>query len=369
MTVEFGKNLGEKLGLNEEAQVLVQEAWEQKLSEARDLLAAELREEFAQKFEHDKEIMVESMDKFLTEALRGELEKIAEDRKALAAERVACKDQLKEHMSMINDFVNEVLAKEVKELHEDRKSQKDGVKQLENFVLQQLSEEVAEIREDKKSLMEKRVQLISEGRKELESTKSKFIKRAAKLCNEQIDNVLRSELTQFKDDIKVARENDFGRRIFETYAAEFMSSHLNEASEVNKLQKALEAEKALNEAKDAKIAEAEKLVESANIKAKAANDLLERDRQLGKLLAPLGKEKSQVMTELLESVETKNLEKAFNKYLPTVLNESSTNSVNNKKVVNESTIKTGDRALSAQTEQSQQTAEIAEIVKLAGLKK
>jgi hypothetical protein len=40
--------------INEEAQQQISEAWEAKLNEAREQVRAELREEFAQRYEHDK---------------------------------------------------------------------------------------------------------------------------------------------------------------------------------------------------------------------------------------------------------------------------------------------------------------------------
>ena len=49
-------------GLSEELKSQVQEAWENKLSEAREDISAELREEFAQRYENDKSQIVEAMD-------------------------------------------------------------------------------------------------------------------------------------------------------------------------------------------------------------------------------------------------------------------------------------------------------------------
>ena len=53
--------------LSEEAQQEISEAWESKLNEARETVRAELREEFAQRYEHDKQVMVEALDRMVTE--------------------------------------------------------------------------------------------------------------------------------------------------------------------------------------------------------------------------------------------------------------------------------------------------------------
>ena len=53
MAVTFNELL-EGTDLSVEARESIQEAWESRLSEAREELTAELREEFAQRYEHDK---------------------------------------------------------------------------------------------------------------------------------------------------------------------------------------------------------------------------------------------------------------------------------------------------------------------------
>ena len=86
-------------------------------------------------------------------------------------------------------------------------------------------------------------------------------------------------------------------------------------------------------------------------------------------MSPLGKEKKEIMSDLLESVKTENLEKQFNKYLPSVL-DGDTPRV--KKTLSESVVKkehTGDKA-PVQTDDANDETEVVEIDvlrKLAGL--
>ena len=47
------EDLIESSELNEEIRASIVEAWESRLTEAREELTAELREEFAQRYEHD----------------------------------------------------------------------------------------------------------------------------------------------------------------------------------------------------------------------------------------------------------------------------------------------------------------------------
>ena len=70
--------------IGEDTKRSIEEAWESKVKENRETVAAELREEFAKRYEHDKGNMVEAIDKMMTDKLSEEISKFVEDRKALA---------------------------------------------------------------------------------------------------------------------------------------------------------------------------------------------------------------------------------------------------------------------------------------------
>lgn len=368
-------DLLESGNLSEDVKTQIQEAWESRLAEAKDQLTAELREEFAQRFEHDKQQIVDSMDRFITESLKSELAELAEDKKATVAERVNYKRAVSEHANVLNKFITETLASEVKELKTDRISQNENFAKLEGFVLDAVAEEIKEFHADKRELAEKKVQLVREGRTQLADAKKEFIRRAADKVEATISSALKNEVSQFKEDITKARENEFGRRIFEAMASEYGTSYLNENTEVRKLKAELTTLK--TEVKDAKVvaegmAEQKNLVES---KLKISEDRANRTKVMTGLLAPLSKDKKELMTELLETVKTGRLEESFNKYLPSVINEEV--SVRSKKaIIKESVISehTGKRSLDGQTGSTneeivdQSVIEIDELRKLAGLK-
>ena len=365
--------LSESVGLSEEAKTQMVEAWNARITESREEVAATLREEFARKFEHDKGVLVESMDRFLTDKVRVELEEFAVDKRKLVEERLSYKRKVKEHTQLLNKFVTEAVAKEMKEFYSDKRTMKENFKKLENFLLKQLSEEIREFRSDKKSLVEQKVKMVTEGKQKLQETKQQFIKRAAKIIDENIEKVLRSEIAQFKDDIKVARENDFGRRIFESVAAEFMTSYLNEGTEMNKMQKVLESKnQEMTQLKES-VKKNSRIVEGLDTKLKATQDLVERQKMMGELLAPLSKDKRVVMKELLESVQTKNLQNSYNKYLPSVLNEAVVRKPVTKQQLSESVMseRTGDRAKVALTESAdgEELSELKKLISLAGITK
>lgn len=368
MQSKFEKILSESLGLPVEAKEMIQEAWNEQLSEAKTLVEAELRAEFAQKFEYDKGVLVESMDKFLSDKIRAELEEFAQDKKDLVAERVKYKKGISEHIEMLDKFVTEQIAKEIKELRSDRVKAMEGVKKLEGFMIKQLTEEIKEFHSDKKALVEQKVKMIKEGKQELVKTKRMFIKEAAEAVEKNIDAVLRKEISQYRDDITAARNNEFGRRMFETFVGEYMSSYLNEGSELKRLQKVLEAKDAEVKKLNESLAQKEALVESAKKDLSSAQKLHERNQKISSMTAHLSKGKQDVMKELLESVKTENLQAAFDKYLPAVLNETVAKKPS-KGILSESKVeKTGDRAPSVAHDASSAN-DIAEIVRLAGIKK
>tara|TARA_B110000285_G_C15059484_1_gene581525 strand:+ start:366 stop:1478 length:1113 start_codon:yes stop_codon:yes gene_type:complete len=368
MAVNF-EDLIESSDINEEVRTSIVEAWESRLAEAKDQLTAELREEFAQRYEHDKGLIVEAVDGFIHQRIEAEIAEIAEDKKAVAGERVAYKKAISEHSTKLNKFVSEQLAKEIKELRAERSNVAEHVTKLDDFVVEQLAGELKEFHSDKQELVEQKVKMMREGKKQLAESKSDFIKRAADTVEKTVNAIVKENVNSFKDDITAARENDFGRRIFESFANEYRSSYLNETSDVKDLQKEIaDVKKKLEESKAQAVAtaEAKSLVES---KLNVANDLMNRKDTLTELLKPLSKSKKELMVDLLESVKTENLEKQFNKYLPSVL-DGEVQTQERKKALNESvktTEHTGDKNVQPSSEDEQDVVEINQIRKLAGL--
>lgn len=372
MAKKIDEILSESVGLSEDTRNQIVGLWESRLTEAREEVAATLREEFARKFQHDKGVLVESMDRFLTDKVRVELEEFADDKRKLVAERIAYKGKIVEHTGMLNRFVTESVAKEMKEFYAEKRVMKENFGKLENFLLKQLAEEIREFRADKKSLVEQKVKMVTEGKQKLQETKTQFINRAAQIIESKIEKTLRNEIGQFKDDIRVARENDFGRKMFETFAAEFMTSYLNEGTELRKMQKVVETKNNKIASLTESVKKSSGLMVRMDNKLKVTQDLVERQKVMNELLAPLSKDKKSVMKELLESVQTKNLQGQYNKYLPSVLNEAiERKPASNKTQLNEATLSTntGNRVKVTQADDSFESTELQHILSLAGIKK
>jgi len=353
--------------INEETKTAISEAWDAKLNEARETLRAEIREEFAGRYEHDKSVMVEALDKMVTESLQVEIQEFAEEKAQLAADRVRLNKRMAESAAKFDNFLVSKLAEEIKELRGDRKIQKESTQRLEKFVIKALSEEIQEFSKDKQAVVETKVKLVAEAKEKLAQLQANFVAKSAALVKEAVAANLESEMTQLKEDIQIARENNFGRRLFEAFASEFAITHLNENQQIAKLTKTLEIKE--QQIAEARTVAAEKavLVENKDREIRIIKESQERQATLNELLKPLNKEKQAVMVQLLENVQTDKMKSAYEKYLPAVLNNSVAPKAEKSKVLAESRVEvTGDKTAKVNVEHDHNN--VVEIKRLAGLK-
>ena len=353
--------------INEDTRKSIQEAWDAQLSEAKVEITNELREEYARKYEHDKATIVEALDTMTKDWLKSEISEFAADKKKLAEDRVALRRAMRDNVKKVNAFILENLAREIKELHGDRAKVGENFGKLEKFVIKTLSEEINEFSQDKRAVVETKVRLIKEANEKFGEIKKAFIKKSSALVAETVMKNLKTHMSQFKEDIEAARQNNFGRRLFEAFANEYQSSLYNEKGEVSRLIKVLaQKDKALAEAK-AQINKAKQIVESKNVEIRKVQDRHERSKTLTELTANLDKSKKSVMMDLLEGVQTSQLKNAFQKYLPAVLNET----VQNKKPMlaegkREVREVTGNKVVKSTAEESG-VVKLDELKKLAGI--
>ena len=352
--------------INEETRGAISEAWESKLSEARETIRAELREEMASRYEHDKKVMVEALDKMVTESLTAEIQEFASEKQAMVEDRVKFKNHMMESAGRFDSFLVKKLAEEIQELRSDRKVQKENFERLEKFVVVALAEEIKEFAHDKRQVVETKVRLVATAKHKLEELKSRFIARSSALVQETVTKNLKSELSQLKEDIQSARENMFGRRLFEAFASEFSLTHLNENKEIRGLHETIEEQQRTISAIKESFAATEQIVESKEREIRIIKESSQRRDIMADLLKPLNREKATVMTELLENVQTAKLQGAYEKYLPAVLNNSVVKK-SEKAIISESRSEvTGDKTAKSNTQNN--NANVIDLKRLAGLK-
>ena len=396
--------------LSEEAKEQIQEAWAKKLDEVREETEVKLREEFAARYEHDKGILTDAVERMVEDGLRTEIAEFAEDRKKLAEQhvklaneireaRITAKTKLGEQLKILEAFVLENLGREIKDFEVDRQEVREAKKNLakelresrvrakkefaksvemmEGFVLNQLKTELSEFNDDKQALVKQRVKMIEEGKAKIESTRKEFIKRSANLVESTVEDLLRKELTQFRNDIERSRQNAFGSQLFEAFAAEFKTSFFKENTEVKQLQKKVsEASNKLAKAK--KLFEAsQEIAGKAEKRQKLAEGRAERTVVMNELLGKLSGKQKEVMAELLGGIKTNKLREAFKKYIPAVTNGTG-NTVLTKRVKTETLseskkIVTGDKtnklteAVEVEDADANNSADIYDLKRLAGI--
>jgi hypothetical protein len=392
------QELLENAVLGDEARQALQEAFSQKLKETE----AKLHESYAARYEHEKHILVETMDTMLTDVIKKELNEFQADKRSVSAQKVklakalaeAKKSSAKEtahKLKFMEQFMMTQIASELAEFRADRLSLQEQkqvlaqqlnehqitteqhvaqkVQKLEEFVLRQLSEEIREFTADKKSLVEQRVKLAREAKTKLNEARSSFVNRATEVVDRTLNEVIRKELVQWKDDIKVARENNFGRKIFEAVAAEYMSSYLAEGTETKKLQKQLQVLTSQLQEARVDIGHKTQLLESEKKATQTARERAQRVEVLNELLSPLRGDKRAVMENLLQDVKTTSLKEAFHRYMPAVINNQAP--VSKKAVapvVARSVAHSGDRVSLVETAQTkQEDPDLQNILYLAGI--
>ncbi|MCK9532984.1 MAG: hypothetical protein M0R77_21135 [Gammaproteobacteria bacterium] len=387
--------------LSEDVKVQISEAFEAKIAEVRDEVETQLREEMANRFEHDREALINAVSQMVEEALQVELEEFQADRQAVVEDRVRLanqitenaqqsKDEMVKRLEVMESFILNVLKEEIVEFESDRKSLKEAkaeyetslaeqtqaseaklantIEALTQFVTENLHTELKEFKKERQGLVEQREKLVKEGKIKLEEARRDLINRTATIVEEQTNAWMKDEMVQLHEDIVESRKNAFGKKIFEQFEAEFASLFFSKNSVVRDLRAQLEEAKA-------EAANASTLLESAQVEAKEAKkrqmiaeSTAKRSATLNELLGKLNGKARENMAHLLEGVATENLNSAFSKYLPSItstVSKQPTRLVESKKVEVSGNRK--PQIIQESVETDQEDVDLGEIKRLAGI--
>ena len=366
--------------LDENIKSEIKNAWTQKLKEAEE----RIREEFSTKFENDKNNIVNAMEAFVNDRINDEFQKLREERNRLIKERAEFQSKKITKIAAFENYLGELVGKELKEFFHDKKrfvkeSQKT-FNMFEKFLVESLTTELSEFRQEKALLERARAEVYMEGKKNLLELRKKFIKRASKVLKENVEKTLAKEIFTLRKDLHEARENHFGRKIFEAFVGEFMNTGLVKSTPLQKLKD--EHEQMRNELHE--LRKSEKLVREQLVKTRSklseAIESEKRSRILTELLSPLGGEKRTVMERMLRDVATDKLRDNYEKYLPHVVGTNVNdrrNTIINRKAENISStnaaIVTGNKNailnedISLEVTGGDSISEIVRLRKLAGL--
>ncbi len=212
-------------------------------------------------------------------------------------------------------------------------------------------------------------QKLVESRDQLNETYKNDVAELVGQIEQFLEQRITGELQEFKDDLEQVKKNEFGMKVFETFAGLFQEKFVNEDEVHNRL------------------AEAEEKLRVVNVELQRATVLAEgaqRSQKVDQLLGTIAHaEKREVMATLLESIKTPELDSAFKKYLPAVMDVKSnkesvisegksqkTPKQKETQQLSEGVLKTGDTVVeSAQKDNtdSLNLAVKAQLKKLAGI--
>lgn len=180
------------------------------------------------------------------------------------------------------------------------------VSELLDAEISELKDDIERFRDLEAEHAEKIVEAKSQMSDELKADLAQLVEK----LDAFLEIRLTSELEELREDFVEVRKNEFGRKIFEAFAQEFVSSYADEDS----------AEATLRDT-SAKVEELEKKLDEAE-KARAS---LERKIKMENVLAPLEpKSKARdVMEAILKNVETSLLEDAYKTFIGRVIKEGS----------------------------------------------
>ena len=108
------------------------------------------------------------------------------------------------------------------------------------------------------------------------------------------------------------------------------------------------------------------IAEAQRVEHKKLKEAVRRDKIMNDLTAPLSKDQREIMTDLLESVQTDRLQKSFDKYLPSVIDGNTP--AKRKAVLSEAKEITGNKETNVSSVSVESTNNIVDIRRLAGLK-
>lgn len=300
--------------LSQEARKLIEEAWE----EEKAAIAANLREDMKARYQEDLTQVVEGLNELVQSVITENMSDLYSEKRKLSEDRV----RIRQSLSNFSNFANGILAEEVKQMRSETKHMNESVAKFIGFSNKILSEELHEFHDEKRQLVETRVKLVAEGTKQINEAKQRFISKTAEAAALFITEHTAKNMKELRTDIMEAKQNRFGRKLFETFATEFMNTQFNENSVLRALNETIARKDDQVLQANASLHEARKEAEEASRKVRVMEDRNARTAIIAELTKPLTASQRKIMESLLETSVTERLSEDFKKYHKAVLNES-----------------------------------------------
>lgn len=294
--------------LDDDAKARVTESWQAALKDAKIAMEAQIRAEFTERYEADLGKIHNSFGIFLEERIKPHVEELQEG----VAQVDAMKSRYAEKTAKI---------KEAAQAHVRKK-----LAAVEAAVEANIRKELDELHEDVVANRRAVLQSITEKRAELERERQTFRTKAGSVLENIINVKLPKQLDELREDIQAARQDNFGREVFEAFTTTFRSQFFNSSAEFKKLGERIATLESENKKIKVKAARAVKESQDrAAAEATARKKLQEsvtRGQIMARLLKPLSGTARVQMKTLLEATKTNKLETTFKKALPQIVKEN-----------------------------------------------
>ena len=295
------------------------------------------------------------MDEILNKLLQSEL--LSEETKAEISE------QWTSSVDAFKTQVREEVSGEVRlELAEQWAGERDElIGKVDAFVAEALSKEITELRGD----IDRFRDLEAEYAEKLVEEKHALAAEVATELDGLVDKIdqffemrLSAEMEELKEDLDVVKQNEFGRKIFEAFAATYGSSYVDEDAVQSKLTIA-----------ESKLADAEKALAAREDRI----NKMVREAKMEEILSPLTGKKREQMAMVLKNVDTSRLEESYKFFIGRVLKEDAEPTTakplsEDKSGDKKTTVVTGEPATIVESAEGAQTAYLSNLKRLAGIK-
>ena len=332
------------------------EAFTEQLEQAKTEQEKAVRAELAERYEKDKKAIHAALEQYLDLRLTEHVKEFRSGVEEVSTLKSQYADKIVQVTEKAQDYVGQRLGAVEKVI--------EGV----------LQKELSEIHESEKTNRRAYLNAITEVRAKAAEERDAFRKKAAAVLENIINVQVQSKLDTLQEDIRAAREADFGREMYETMYTTFRRQFFNSSKEFKKLVGSLRKAKTelaeVQKVTTKRVKEAEGRAKAAEINSKRVQESVQRARTIGKMLSGLSGVSREKMKIILEATKTEGLRKAYKRVLPEILTENKKATPTSKKQKLEDTVvelQTGGRESVTEGETDEFDEEIAEIVSRAGI--
>lgn len=289
------------------------------------------------------------MDEILKKLLKSEL--LSEETKAEISEQWSTtvetfKTQVREEVSM------EVRS----ELAEQWISERDElINKIDQFFTEALENEITELKDDIsrfRDIEAEYAERIVENKHEMAVQLDEELDNLVDKIDAFFEARLNLELEELKEDLEIAKQNEFGKRIFEAFATTYNKAYVDEDSIQTKL--------AITEAK---LEDAEHQLATLE----QQKELMIRESKMDQVLANLSGKKREHMAMVLRNVETERLEESYKYFIGRVLKEDNKTILESEQQ-NKTTLVTGVKLNEQLSPSKTNGNDLANLKRLAGIK-